>query len=263
MEKQPQISAGEILCQLRAIAMADVTGMLSVRDGQLEIRSTDQLSSDARAAISSVEKSAGGLKVKFYDKLKALELLGKYLGQWCAAEGLVYAFDENRHICAASPEHGRWYISVDYGTHNPFSAGLWCVAEGKAVRVREFYHSGRDSGRLLTDQEYYEQLEKLAADAPVEQVIVDPSAASFIALIRRHGRFRVRRARNAVLPGIRRVAELLRQERLLFSPACRNSIREFGLYSWEDDPAKDAPRKENDHAMDDIRYFVMTVMGRE
>lgn len=80
METKPQISAEEILSQLRAIAMADVTGMLSVRDGQLEIRSTDQLSPDARAAIASVEKSTGGLKVRFYDKLRALELLGKYLG---------------------------------------------------------------------------------------------------------------------------------------------------------------------------------------
>ena len=185
------------------------------------------------------------------------------LGQWCAAQGLVYAFDENRHICREPPKTGRYYISVDYGTQNPFSAGLWCVAGGRAVRLREFYYSGRDTGRARTDEEYYEELEQLAGEAPVETVIVDPSAASFIAVIRRRGRFRVRKARNAVLPGIRLVASLLQQGRLQFSIACRDSIREFGLYCWEDDPSRDVPRKENDHAMDDIRYFAMAVMGRQ
>ena len=183
------------------------------------------------------------------------------LGQWCSAQGLVYDFDQNRHLYRGTPR-GRWFISVDYGTQNPFSAGLWCLEGTRAVRVREFYHSGRDSGRTLTDEEYYARLVELAGDAPVEAVIVDPSAASFIAVVRRHGRFRVRRARNAVLPGIQLVAELLRQDRLLVSPDCRDCIREFGLYCWDEDGQKDAPKKENDHAMDDVRYFAMTVMRR-
>ncbi len=182
-------------------------------------------------------------------------------GQWCVAEGLVYDFDPEKHL-AQPPPAGRWYISVDYGTCNPFSAGLWCVTRDKAVRVREFYHDGRQTGRTYTDEEYYQALLTLAGDAPVELVIVDPSAASFIAVLRRHGRFRVRKARNAVLPGIRLVTELLRQEKLGFCPGCKDTLREFGLYCWSDDGAKDVPVKENDHAMDDIRYFCMTVMGR-
>lgn len=74
------ISAGEVLAQIRAIAMADVTELVQVEKGELVIRSTGELSPQLRAAICSVEKSAGSLKVKFYDKLKALELLGKFLG---------------------------------------------------------------------------------------------------------------------------------------------------------------------------------------
>lgn len=131
-----------------------------------------------------------------------------------------------------------------------------------AVRVKEFYYSGRESGKMLTDEEYADALEKLAGQLPVECVIVDPSAASLIAVLRKRGRFRVRKAKNAVLPGIRRVASLLQQGRLLFCPSCKDAIREFSLYSWEDDPEKDAPKKENDHAMDEIRYFAMTVLGR-
>ena len=182
------------------------------------------------------------------------------LGQWCRAEGLVYDFSVQRHTTRELPKQGRWYISVDYGTMNPFSAGLWCVADGKAWRVKEFYHSGRETGQLMTDEDYYEALEKLAGDLTIEKVIVDPSAASFIALIRQRGRFCVRKAKNDILPGIRLVASCLNQGRIRIGENCADAIREFGLYRWEE--GKDMPRKEDDHAMDDIRYFCMAVMRR-
>ena len=185
------------------------------------------------------------------------------LGQWCMAEGLVYEFEPQRHITKDIPQNGRYYISVDYGTRNPFSAGLWCVSDGRAVRIREFYHSGRDSGKMLTDEEYYRELERLAGSLPVEFVVVDPSAASFIATIRAHRRFSVRKARNEVLSGIRLVGSLLREGYLQFAPCCKDAIREFSLYRWEEDGQIDRVQKENDHAMDDIRYFCATVLGRK
>ena len=152
---------------------------------------------------------------------------------------------------------------MDYGTRNPFSAGLWQVTEGKAYRIREYYHNGRESGQMLTDEEYCDALETLAGDLPVELVVVDPSAASLIAAIRRRGRFCVRKARNQVLPGIRLVASLLKAGVLQISPCCKDTIREFGLYSWEDRGEQDAVVKENDHAMDDIRYFCSSVLRRQ
>ena len=184
------------------------------------------------------------------------------LGQWCMAEGLVYDFDPKRHVRQSETTGGRYYISVDYGTRNPFSAGLWQVAEGKACRIREFYHSGRESGRMLTDEEYCDALETLAGECPVEQVVVDPSAASFIAALRRRGKFSVRKAVNEVLPGIRLVASLLKAGVLQIDPSCRDAIREFRLYRWEDRGEQDCVVKENDHAMDDIRYFCATVLRR-
>lgn len=185
------------------------------------------------------------------------------LGQWCMAEGLVYDFDPEIHVQQPPPPGGRYYISVDYGTQNPFSAGLWQVQGGKAYRLREFYHSGRDTGRMLTDEEYHEKLVELAGSLPVEQVVVDPSAASFIATIRHHGIFSVRKAKNEVLPGIRWVATLLKTGLLAVSPQCRDSIREFSLYRWDEASQHDSVVKENDHAMDDIRYFCATVLRRD
>ena len=69
-----------VLRELAAIAMARATDYIQIRDGTLEIRSTEELSPTQAAAIASVERGTGGLKIKFYDKLKALELLGKCLG---------------------------------------------------------------------------------------------------------------------------------------------------------------------------------------
>ncbi len=183
------------------------------------------------------------------------------LGQWCVADGLVYDFDPSRHITHRLPKEGRYYISVDYGTQNPFSAGLWCVTGDRAYRLKEYYHDGRKTGKNLTDGQYYQALLALAEDYPIECVVVDPSAASLIALIRRQGKFSVRKARNNVLEGIRLVSSALQEGLLQFSPRCKDSIREFGLYCWQEQ--QDRPVKEHDHAMDDIRYFCATVLRRE
>lgn len=184
------------------------------------------------------------------------------LGEWCLAEGLIYSgFDAARHVTTDLPERGRWYISVDYGTVNPFSAGLWCVAGEKAYRTQEYYFDSREQHRQHTDDEYYAALEKLAGSHVIEAVVVDPSAASFIELIRRKGRFAVRKAKNEVLDGIRLTARLLNEGRILIGPDCKDAIREFGLYVWDEKAVgEDRPLKTNDHAMDDIRYLCSTVL---
>ena len=182
------------------------------------------------------------------------------LGLWCSAEGRIYNL-EQRHICQRLPKEGQYYISVDYGTQNPFSAGLWCVTGDTAVRIREFYYCGREAGRMRTDEEYHQDLKALAGGLPIRQVIIDPSAASMIALLRRKGVFRVRKARNQVLEGIQLVARLLQEGRLLIGKDCHHAIREFSQYVWQE--GQDAPKKEHDHAMDEIRYFAMTVLRRK
>lgn len=189
-------------------------------------------------------------------------------GEWCVAEGLIYSLDAEKHIISELPKeisqgYGEWYISVDYGTLNPFSAGLWWKLGDRAIRVAEYYYSGREKSAMKTDEEYYTELEKLAGDRDIHAVIVDPSAASFIATIRRHGRFSVRKAKNNVLFGIRLTATMLRSGMIRIGADCKDAIREFGLYRWDEKGEADRPVKENDHAMDDIRYFCATVMRRQ
>lgn len=183
------------------------------------------------------------------------------LGLWALAEGLVYPmFDNDKHVVKEAPEKGEWYISVDYGTENPFSAGLWCVTGKIAVRVREYYYDGRKNRAPKTDEEYYAELERLAGDKLIQAVVVDPSAASFIACITRHGKYIAKKARNEVLDGIRNTASMLNAGLIKIHESCTDCIREFGAYSWDSKKTEDAVVKENDHAMDDLRYFVQTVM---
>lgn len=203
--------------------------------------------------------------VRRYESLYTGVFYQRYiLGLWCLAEGLVYQFDREKHMTAVAPKVGRWFISCDYGTVNAFSAGLWCLqGNGVAVRVREYYYDSRKAEKQLTDGEYYECVEKLASGITVESVIVDPSAASFITLMRRRGKFSVRKANNNVMDGIRRTAEALVTGQIKIHEDCADCIREFGLYVWDEKSLEDKPLKTNDHAMDDMRYFCNTVLRHE
>ena len=189
-------------------------------------------------------------------------------GLWCVAEGLIYPmFDKAVHVThhPKLQPGGDYYISCDYGTLNPTSAGLWYLQpDGHAIRLREYYYDGRKTKTPRTDEEHYKALEQLAGDIAgnVRAVIVDPSAASFIECIRRHGLFRVWQADNSVLNGIRDTSSLLQMQYLHICDNCTDIIREFSLYRWDESATEDRPIKENDHAMDDMRYFVRTAMTR-
>lgn len=180
------------------------------------------------------------------------------LGLWVLAEGLVYEFGE-ANITDNCPDGAEYYISVDYGTRNPCSAGLWSVTGDKAVRIKEYYYSGRDNNRNKTDEEHCDAIENLARGYTIKRVIVDPSAVSFITSLKKR-KFKVLAANNNVLDGIRRTATYLKDGNIKIHRSCVDSIREFGLYCWDEKKNDDSVVKENDHAMDDIRYFCNTIM---
>jgi PBSX family phage terminase large subunit len=184
------------------------------------------------------------------------------LGQWALAEGLIYPMFGESNIVDEEPPAGRYYISVDYGTLNPFSAGLWCVTTQGAVRINEYYYSGRGTQEQLTDEEYYQAIRELADGYNVDYVVIDPSAASFITTVFRHNEFHVVKANNDVMDGIRRTSVYLKSGKLKIHRRCKDAIREFGLYRWDEDSTVDKVIKADDHAMDDIRYFANTILVR-
>ena len=181
-------------------------------------------------------------------------------GLWVLAEGLIYPmFGKDSTVPTIERKYSRYVISMDYGIQNPTAMLLWGYFDGVWYQVKEYYHSGRETGRQKTDQEYYEDLEQLAGDLPVECLVVDPSAASFIALVKQKKRFKVRPAKNDVIEGIQKTASAIKQGKILVNDCCEETIKEYGLYSWDNKVGNDAPIKDNDHAMDATRYFVNTM----
>ncbi len=180
------------------------------------------------------------------------------LGEWAATEGLVYDFFRPELMQPPPEGCARWRVSCDYGTVNPASFGLWGEKDGRWYRVDEYYFDSKAEGRQKTDGEYVEDLLRLAGGRTLEQVVVDPSAASFLEALRRRG-LPVVRADNRVLTGIRVTAELLKRGELVICAGCSAAAREFGLYRWDRTGGEDRVYKEHDHAMDDIRYFAMSL----
>ena len=196
-------------------------------------------------------------------------------GLWVAADGIIYPqFYKNKHIVKSKPRpYSKYYISIDYGTSNPTSMGLWGLYNRKWYRVADSYYDGRERGPR-TDEEHYQELKRLVKEnipsaqpfQAVRAVIVDPSAASFIQTIKKHGRFRTKEANNDVLDGIRNTAAELNAGRLLFCDGCHDIFDEFGAYVWDSkasDKGEDKPVKSSDHAMDDMRYFVNTILYKQ
>ncbi len=202
---------------------------------------------------------------KRYEKLYTGVFYRRYvLGQWAQAEGRIYDFFQPE-MAKPVPEGSweKWYISCDYGTVNPTSMGLWGLQKGVWYRVEEFYFDSRQAHRQMTDEEYAEALSHLAGHREIAAVILDPSAASFGEALRRRG-WVVKAADNDVLDGIRRTRQALKEGKIVLCDTCTDCLREIDGYVWDlASEARDRVKKENDHAMDDMRYFVATVLHRE
>ena len=187
------------------------------------------------------------------------------LGLWVLAEGVIYdMFDEKKHMVpTVDRTYSRYYVSIDYGTQNPTAFGLWGLNKKTWYKVKEYHHSGRD-GKQKTDSEYSKDLRKfVGTENPT--ILVDPSAASFIAQLKKDG-FHVRKADNDVVDGIRNVATALSTGKIKYNDCCTETKREFSSYIWDEkarDQGEDKPIKKNDHHMDSDRYFVNSVVMKK
>ena len=183
------------------------------------------------------------------------------LGEWALAEGLIYPMYE--HAIEEAPKNiatSKYYMSIDYGTRNAFAALVWELRGQVWYATRGFYYSGRDMGVSKTDGEYMIDIDNLTEGLPGPiRTIVDPSAASFIALLRKHDtRYKVFPADNAVMDGIRETALAIQRDMIKIDPSIKEWKSEAGGYVWDETAGDDKPIKVNDHYMDSTRYFVKT-----
>lgn len=188
---------------------------------------------------------------------------GRYIqGEWTLAEGLIYPMYKDAICEPPEGRAGQYVLSIDYGTQNAFSAGLWGKYDGIWYRLKEYYYSGRNTGTQKTDEEYAQDLDEFIKEVPIAdriRTIIDPSAASFITLLKKRGKYHVIQADNDVADGIRETATALKKGLIKISPDCKDWAKEVQGYVWDDKALDDRPVKVDDHAMDDTRYFVKTM----
>lgn len=196
----------------------------------------------------------------FYDRF--------ILGLWVIAEGLVYGmFDKEKNIFHGEYKYNQkssYYLSIDYGTMNPFAVGLMELQNSGMVRMlREGHYSGREKGVTIDNEAYYKMILEIADGFPITSIVIDPSAAAMKATIRKYGEFTCTDGNNDVLNGIQEVTKYLNLGMFQIHESCVETRKEFGAYAW-DEKAKGEDRviKEYDHHMDLIRYFIYTVARR-
>lgn len=189
------------------------------------------------------------------------------LGLWILAEGVIYdMFNKAIHVVPTMErKYTKKYISIDYGTQNPTTFGMYGKDDtGQWYKIKEYHHSGREEKLQKTDVEYADDLEKFMDHDKSITVIVDPSAASFIAELRKR-EIKVRKAKNDVLEGIRNVGNALKNGLIVFNDCNIETFKEFETYIWDEKASikgEDKPVKENDHHMDNLRYWCNTILFR-
>ena len=198
------------------------------------------------------------------------------LGMWVSAEGAIYPMwedDQNTYIekdmsqyrFGDSGDSMIHYVAIDYGTHNPM-VYLDAYYDGDKFFIRnEYYWDSSQTQVQKTDSQYADDLVDFLGEENDCQIIIDPSAASFIAELKNRG-FRIKQADNDVRDGISVVATMIQQRRILAERNnCKMLQSEVHSYVW-DEKAKlrgvEQPLKEHDHAMDALRYLVKTLINR-
>ncbi len=192
------------------------------------------------------------------------------LGKWVVAEGAIYKdcwsdavlFNDSTGPHDIRISYAGRYIGVDYGTTNPCVFGEYLDDGTKLWKMKEYYWDSKKEGRQKTDSEYADDMQTFIGEDDNAIVILDPSAASFKAELRKRGIF-VKDADNEVLDGIRLVSTMLNLGYLRVHEQCTKTIEEHQSYSWNEKRSEkgvEKPVKSNDHACDETRYVCKTMI---
>lgn len=200
-----------------------------------------------------------------------------WLGESTGVDDLIYYMFKPEHHTYNPDDYskkskeaiGEIGIGVDYGQQNATvfeAAGI--DYENQILRgLKEYYHSGRETGKQKSPSDYAKDLKQFCDEIEkeynrvVSYIFIDPSAAGLIEEARRQlPHISIISARNDVKLGISRVQKFLSFKRLLLSTAQKHLIKEMGIYQYEPksiEKGKEEPLKVSDHAEDALRYLLV------
>lgn len=208
-------------------------------------------------------------KSRIRNSLSGLAYKRNYLGLWVLAEGAIFDFfDKDIYVLKKPPRAAEYFIAgVDVGTKNAFACLVIGVNTGKSTQMGkclwvqdEYYWDSKTQERQKTHSEYADDLVEFLEPYGINQLYIDPSAAAFKVEMRRR-KIPCKDADNDVLEGINYMTSEMKKGNVFVMQNCRNLIREIQGYVWDDRLAKkgeDAPVKQNDHALDCLRYILYT-----
>ena len=179
------------------------------------------------------------------------------LGEWANAEGLVYPhFDDEVHIVDTLPEKfDKIYVGIDYGTVHPTTFTMVGKYKDNLYVIKEYCKSGKRNTQLVSD------LMSFIDGYKINGITVDSAAASFILELKNY-KITTKDCVKAVEDGISFVSSLLGDNKLYVHKSCKNLIKEFYSYSWDEKKSqtsgKDVVVKLNDDVLDSLRYCLMT-----
>ena len=199
------------------------------------------------------------------------------LGLWVLAEGIIYHnFDKDKHTIDEKelPKNfDFYYVTSDYGITNPQVFLLCGIKYIKGIPhlylINEYYKTGTKNNKygqeekiVKTDTLFLEDYKNFVGELNIRKTIIDPSATSLINLFKENN-IKVKEADNTVVDGINLVLNWLEEGRIhIVAKRCPNIIKEFFSYIWDEkaqERGEDKPVKTNDHALDALRYLLMTV----
>jgi phage terminase large subunit len=170
-------------------------------------------------------------------------------GEFVAFEGLVYAGFNRAAVKSVDCDGWRTILGVDIGARNPTAVVTVRVNGLGHVHIeREFYQRNLDSDGIT------DAIIDTMQSSGAEVAYADPSAKAYIDSWQKRG-LKVKPANNDVTRGIGIVKSAL-ADGMTIDPSCVNTISEFESYVWADN-AKDQPVKQNDHALDALRYALV------
>lgn len=89
-ERRTAITQDRVIAELAAVAFANGTDFAQIQgNGHVLFTPTEQLTPEKKRAVASIKEGQFGTEVKTYDKIRALELLGKHLGMFSDRAGAI------------------------------------------------------------------------------------------------------------------------------------------------------------------------------